>query len=109
MMIKRAVSTRLFEEFGLRQVINGRSFSTKCGGSLMDPEVVDAMREASQCYFRIEDLQEAATRVISEVTGAEAGYVTSGASAALTLSMAACMTGLDPGKMNRRPDTAGMP
>ena len=95
---------------GLRpsQVINGRSFSTKCGGSLMDPEVVEAMREASQHYFRIEDLQETASQVISDVTGAEAGYVTSGASAALTLSMAACITGLDPGKMNRLPDTAGM-
>jgi D-glucosaminate-6-phosphate ammonia-lyase len=106
--IDGAGSRRLFEELGLRQVINGRSFSTKCGGSLMDPEVVDAMREASQHYFRIEDLQETASQVIADVTGAEAGYITSGASAALTLSMAACITGLDPGKMNRLPDTAGM-
>jgi L-seryl-tRNA(Ser) seleniumtransferase len=66
------------------------------------------MLAASRHYFRIEDLQEAASKVISEVTGAEAGYVTSGASAALTLSMAACITLLDPGKMNRLPDTAGM-
>ena len=107
-IIEGRASRRLFEELGLRPIINGRSFSTKCGGSLMDPEVVDAMREASRHYFRIEDLQEAASKIISEVTGAEAGYVTSGASAALTLSMAACITGLDPGKMNRLPDTVGM-
>jgi seryl-tRNA(Sec) selenium transferase len=63
-IIEGRASTRLFEELGLRPIINGRSFSTKCGGSLMDPEVVDAMLEASRYYFRIEDLQEAARKVI---------------------------------------------
>lgn len=107
-MMDRTVSRELLKEFGLRPVINGRSFSTKCGGSLMDSEVMEAMRQASQHYFRIEDLQDVASRTIAEVTGAEAGYVTSGASAALTLAMSACITGLDPGKMNRLPDTTGM-
>lgn len=94
----RTVSRELLKEFGLRPVINGRSFSTKCGGSLMDSEVMEAMRQASQHYFRIEDLQDVASRTIAEVTGAEAGYVTSGASAALTLAMSACITGLDPAR-----------
>src|SRR5438552_13087549 len=98
----------LAKQLGIREVINGRSFSTKCGGSVLDDEVLDAMGQAAKLYFRIEDLQEAASRKIAAITGAEAGYVTSGASAALTLAMAACMTGLDPGKMNRLPDTAGM-
>jgi L-seryl-tRNA(Ser) seleniumtransferase len=101
-------SQPLAKLLGIREVINGRSFSTKCGGSLLDDEVIEAMRQASKLYFRIEDLQEAASRVIADITGAEAGYVTSGASAALTVAMAACMTGLDPGKMNRLPDTTGM-
>ena len=98
----------LAKQLGIREVINGRSFSTKCGGSLLDDEVIEAMRQASKLYFRIEDLQEAAGRIIADITGAEDGYVTSGASAALTMAMAACMTGLDPGKMNRLPDTSGM-
>src|SRR5215469_15994245 len=98
----------LAKQLGIREVINGRSFSTKCGGSLLDDEVLDAMSQAAKLYFRIEDLQEAASRIIAGITGAEAGYVTSGASAALTLAMAACITGLDPGKMNRLPDTTGM-
>jgi L-seryl-tRNA(Ser) seleniumtransferase len=63
----------LAKELGVREVINGRSFSTKCGGSLLDDEVIEAMGQASKLYFRIEDLQEAASRVISEITGAEAG------------------------------------
>ena len=74
----------------------------------MSPVVIRAMREAAESFVRIEDLQEAAGRVIAEITGAEAGYVTSGAAAGLTLGMAACMAGLDPLKMNRLPDTEGM-
>jgi L-seryl-tRNA(Ser) seleniumtransferase len=46
--------------------------------------------------------------VIAQFTGAEAGIVTSGASAGLLAGAAACMTGLDPDKMCRLPDTAGM-
>jgi len=97
-----------YESLGLCRVINARSYSTKVGGSLMSDTVVQAMREAAESFVRIEDLQEAAGRVIAEVTGAEAGYVTSGASAGLTLGMAACIAGLDPLKMNRLPDTQGM-
>lgn len=98
----------IYHRMGVREVINGRSFSTKVGGCIMDPQVIRAMQEASRSFVRIEDLEEAASRTISQITGAEAGYVTSGAAAGLTLSMAACLTGLDPEKMNRLPDTAGM-
>ena len=54
-------------------------------------------------------LQARASKVIAEATGAEAGLVTSGAAAGLLLGTAACVTGLDPGSMNRLPDTRGMP
>jgi L-seryl-tRNA(Ser) seleniumtransferase len=54
-------------------------------------------------------LQAAASREIAKATVAEAGIVTSGASAAVLLGAAACMARLDPGAMNRLPDTRGMP
>src|SRR5207247_5779417 len=41
-------------------------------------------------------------------TGAEAGYVASGAAACLLLGTAACVAGLEPSLMARLPDTAGM-
>ena len=66
------------------------------------------MVEASRHCVDIAELQAAASRVIAEITGSEAGYVTSGAAAGLLLGAAACVTGLDPGKMNRLPDTTGM-
>jgi L-seryl-tRNA(Ser) seleniumtransferase len=57
----------------------------------------------------MDQLQDAASRVIAHMTGAEAGLVSSGAAAALTLGTAACLCGFDVGRMNRLPDTSGMP
>ena len=58
------------------------------------PEVAEAMADASQACVDIADLQAAASRLIAEATGAEAGYVASGASACLLIGAAACVTGL---------------
>ncbi|HEY1241414.1 MAG TPA: aminotransferase class V-fold PLP-dependent enzyme [Bryobacteraceae bacterium] len=99
----------IYEQFGVRPIINARSFSTKLGGAALPKQVLDAMREAAACCVRMDELQDAASRVIAEATGAEAGIVTSGASAALTLAAAACIAGMDASRMNRLPDTAGLP
>ncbi|MFN0168169.1 MAG: aminotransferase class V-fold PLP-dependent enzyme [Bryobacteraceae bacterium] len=99
----------IYETLGVRRIINARSFSTKCGGGVLPSPVVESMRQAGEACVRISDLQEAASRVIAEATGAEAGIVTSGAAAALTLGTAACLTGLDVTRMNRLPDTEGIP
>lgn len=94
---------------GVRPVINARSYSTKLGGAPLAPEVLEAMREAAGACVRMDELQDEASRLIARVTGAEAGLVSSGASAALTLGAAACLCGFDVGRMNRLPDTSGMP
>lgn len=99
----------IYEELGVRPIVNAKGPSTRLSGGIVDPEVSRAMVEASQSCVDITELQAAAGRVIAEATGAEAGYVTSGAAAGLLLGTAACMTRLDPGRMNRLPDTTGMP
>ena len=98
----------IYERIGVRPIINASGPSTRLSGGIMDPEVADAMHEASQYCVDIAELQARASEVIAEITGAEAGYVTSGAAAGLLLGTAACVTGPDPGKMNRLPDTEGM-
>ncbi|MEE2709985.1 MAG: aminotransferase class V-fold PLP-dependent enzyme [Gemmatimonadota bacterium] len=100
--------SNIYEKIGVKTIINASGPSTRLSGSIMPPEVSDAMREASRHCVDIAELQARASEVIAEVTCAEAGYVTSGAAAGLMLGTAACVTGLDPGKMNRLPDTAGM-
>jgi D-glucosaminate-6-phosphate ammonia-lyase len=57
----------------------------------------------------IGELQAAASRVISKLTGAEAGIVTTGAAAALTLAAAAAMTRWDIARMAALPQTDGFP
>jgi len=107
-MAATAPSSDFYQQIGVRKIINGRSYSTKIGGCALPSYVLDAMRVAAESCVLIEDLQRVAGQVIAEVTGAESGIVTSGASAALTLAAAACLTGFDVAKMNRLPDTSEM-
>jgi D-glucosaminate-6-phosphate ammonia-lyase len=97
----------IYSSLGVRTLVNARGNATLAGGTLMAPEVVEAMAEAARSFVRIGDLQEAASRQIAEVTGAEGGYVTTGAAAALTLGAAAILARLDPDRMDRLPDTNG--
>lgn len=98
----------IYTELGVRPIINAIGTFTRLGGSLMPPEVVQAMQEAAGQFVCMEELQHAAGQAIAQMTGAEAAYVTSGAQAALVLSIAACLTGLDAAKMDQLPNSAGM-
>jgi len=75
----------------------------------MDPEVTQAMAEAARSFVRMDQLHAAAGAKIAACTGAEAGLVTAGAAASLTLAAAACLAGDDFARMDRLPDTTGMP
>ena len=98
----------IYERLGVRTIINAQGPATRLSGGIMPPEVASAMVEASRHCVDIAELQAAASRIIAEATGAEAGLATSGAAAGLLLGTAACVAGLDPAKMNRLPDTTGM-
>ena len=96
----------VYTRFGVRTVINACGTVTRLSGGRMHPEVAAAMVAASgECVDMVE-LQAAASRVITRITGAQAGIVTSGASAGILLGAAACLAGLDPARMNRLPEVA---
>jgi uncharacterized pyridoxal phosphate-dependent enzyme len=97
----------VYDELGVKKVINAWGTMTSLGGSLMLPEVVEAMNEAATAFVDMDELHRQAGKIIAEKTGAEAAYVTSGAAAALVLAVAACMTGKDPEKMAQIPYTQG--
>jgi D-glucosaminate-6-phosphate ammonia-lyase len=99
----------IYERLGVTKRVNGAGLLTRLGGSLMAPEVLDAMREAAGSFVDMAELQTRASAIIARHTGAEAGIVTSGAAAAITLATAACLTRLDVARMERLPDTDGMP
>jgi D-glucosaminate-6-phosphate ammonia-lyase len=96
----------VYARFGVPTVINAAGTVTRLSGGHMHPEVLAAMRDASGACVDMLALQAGASRVIARVTGAEAGIVTSGASAALLLGAAACLAGLDSARMNRLPEVA---
>jgi L-seryl-tRNA(Ser) seleniumtransferase len=98
----------LYEELGVRPVINAAGTLTRLGGSRLSPVVLEAMAEASASFVHIDELQAKAGEVIAEITGAEAGYVTNGAAAGLALATAACVAGMDVAAMDRVPDTTGL-
>lgn len=98
----------VYRELGVEPIINAAGTLTVLGGSLMPPEVTDAMAAASRAFVNMRELHEAAGRRIAELIGAEAAHVTSGAAAGITLMAAACMAGSDPKRIAQLPDTTGM-
>lgn len=98
----------IYEHLGVPTIINAKGPSTRVSGGIMDPAVAEAMHAATQFCVDMTTLQGRASEIIAGVTGAEAGYVTSGAASALLLGTAACVTGLDPARMNKLPHLDGM-
>ena len=96
--------TSVLGRLGVNPVINACGPVTRLGGGLMHPDVAAAMFEASRVSMDMIALQAAACRIIVRITGAGAGIVTTGASAAILLGAAACLAGLDPGRMNGLPE-----
>ena len=103
-----AAAASIYDQLGIATIINANGPSTRLSGGIPRPEVVQAMAEAASSCVDIGLLQGRASEIISEVTGAEAGYVTAGAACGLLLGTAACITGPDPVKMNALPDLTGL-
>ena len=84
----------VYERLGVRPVINADATLTRLGGSLMAPEVSDAMREAAGNFVDMHELQQAVGKRIAALTNNEAAYVTAGAAAGLVLATLAWREGL---------------
>jgi seryl-tRNA(Sec) selenium transferase len=105
----RDTNENVYQALGVRTIVNASGPSTRLSGGIMRSEVAAAMAEASQWCVDVAELQARASEMLAQATGAEAGYVTAGAAAGLMLATAACIAKLDPARMDRLPDTAGMP
>ncbi len=95
-------------ELGLTRLINVSGTETVFGASPVSPEVVRAIAGILPHSVDMAELQRAASGVIAEATGAEAGCVTGCTSASIAIAAAACMTGLDLARIERLPDSSGM-
>ncbi len=97
----------LFSELGVRTFINAAGTYTAMTATLMRPATVEAIRQASNKFCMLDDLQDKVGERLAQITRAEAVVVTSGAFAALTLGMAGILTGMDPVKVKQLPKLEG--
>lgn len=99
----------IYEEYGLKPIINVSGAVTRLGGAPMPDAVLEAFCAAAREAVPLDTLQGAASRIIAAATGAEAGIVTAGASAGLMMGAAAILAGWDLGRMEKLPHCEGFP
>ena len=99
----------IYEQLGIRPIINASGAVTRLGGAPMSRAVLDAYCQAATASVPIDQLQAVACRRIAEATGTQSGLVTSGAAAALTLGAAAILARHDAGRMEKLPQCEEFP
>jgi len=103
----KAPARDLFKELGVTPVINASVTMTFLSGSLMLPEVLEAINSTSHDFANMYELQDKVGAKIAEMLQVESAMVTSGASCAILLSTAAAITGTDHEKIRQLPNLPG--
>ena len=103
-----AESRQVYTRLGLRTIFNASGTYTHLGGSLMPPEVLEAMDDAARHYVPLRELTKATGERIAQLAGNEGALVTTGAAGAIFVGTCACIAGDDPDKAKRLPFTDGM-
>ncbi|MBT6626777.1 MAG: L-seryl-tRNA selenium transferase, partial [Gemmatimonadetes bacterium] len=95
----------VYQELGVEPIINAAGTLTRMSGSIMHPQVVDAMVAASKHFVMMNELHEAAGRRVAELIGVPAAHVCACATAGIAIMAAAVMAGNDPLRARQLPDT----
>ncbi|HZO57689.1 MAG TPA: aminotransferase class V-fold PLP-dependent enzyme [Bryobacteraceae bacterium] len=104
---KPTATESVYKKLGVPTFINAYGTLTTLGGTLMEPEVKRAMDDAAQHFVAIHDLQKRVGERLAELTGAESGFVTAGASCSICLATCAVTVGGNLTKIKRLPDLTG--
>ncbi len=93
----------------LRRVINAWGTPTPFGVSRSDAAVAQAAADMLQRHVVMAELQARTGQALAAWSGAEAACVTHCSASAITLAVAACMSGLDGARIAQLPDVRGLP
>ncbi|OUM86702.1 DgaE family pyridoxal phosphate-dependent ammonia lyase [Parageobacillus thermoglucosidasius] len=102
------MTTSLFEQFGLKKIINASGKMTALGATAVEEEIAEALKLAAQDYVNIDELIKYAGKVIAKHTGAEDGCPTIGAAAGIAISTAAVIAGTNLNLIERMPNSEGL-
>jgi L-seryl-tRNA(Ser) seleniumtransferase len=103
-----AKKSNIYQQLGIKPVINLQGTMTTIGASKVWPEIHEAMAEASQQYVVLEELHDKVAARLSTLMNTEDAMVTTGAAGAIAVGTCACLTGADTVKVRRLPDLTGM-
>ena len=95
-------------QLGLRPIINASGTMTVLGASIMVPEAIAAMTAIAGEFVEMQQLHQLASDAVAQATGAEAGFITASCASAITLAVAATLTGDRLLAIERLPDTTGL-
>ena len=82
------MTQNIYQQLGLKQVINACGKMTILGVSSVAPEVMQATARAASSFVEIDQLVDKTGELVSRFTGAEDSYVTSCASAGIAIAVA---------------------
>src|SRR5947209_16045347 len=94
---------------GLGSVINASGTVTVLGGSIMPPEVVQAMNEAAKSYVDLPLLLERSGRYLADRIGVPGVFISSGAAGGIAVATAAILSGGVRERAWDLPKTGGRP
>lgn len=96
-----------FKRWNLTPVINAAGTMTSIGASKVPAEIRTLVNQILESFVNMDQLQQCASKVIARLCGAEAGCVTGCSAAALTQTVAACLTGTNIARIEELPATTG--
>ncbi|WP_434636832.1 D-glucosaminate-6-phosphate ammonia lyase [Klebsiella sp. I138] len=100
------MNSNIYQQLGLKRVINACGKMTILGVSAVAPEVMQATAQAAAAFVEMDKLTDRAGEQVSTYTGAEDSYITSCASAGIAIAVAAAITHGDPEKVALMPDSS---
>ena len=96
-----------FARWNLTPIVNASGTMTGIGASRVPDDVRAMVDRILASFVDMDELQSRAGAIIARVTGAEAGCVASCSAAAMTQTIAACLTGANLAKIEALPTVTG--
>lgn len=100
--------SKVLDSLGVRSWINASNWSTVIGGTWISDKVLEAMDEVAKTFVDMFELIAKVDERIAKLAHVEDAHMTTGAGAAIELSVAGCLAGNDHGKWYNLPNTDGI-